>query len=409
MNFSFKVAWVTDHLDLGGTTTILLNYTRWLTQHGIQSAIYCFKRPDDFIAAEFSTPGVVLRPTPPGAKIYEDLLAEILKEIARQRPHALVAFNGERAYEVLRYAPRGLRRIAAVHADEPPSYDFVVKYAAWIDALVSDFRDLPLRLPPDLPLGKAISYCWLPGAIADPGFFERRWPYNRGKMSVLYIGRLDRRQKRVHLLPRIAKQVIDAGVPAHFDVVGSGPERACLQAEIQSLGLDGVFTLSPAKKPDEVRRCMQSHDVFLLPSAYEGLPLALIEALSCQMAAVVSDLPSGIWEIVDRQSAMIVPIDGPEGYAEAIIRLWREPNLGCRLGERAREVFLEGFSLEVLGPKWFQVLGVEKGKSPPEVAWPEKIALRQPLFLHSPLHHPALRPLRRPLAAFRRGNRKQPR
>jgi glycosyltransferase involved in cell wall biosynthesis len=265
------------------------------------------------------------------------------------------------------------------------------------------FRDLPKRMPANLPLGSKIGYSWLPGAVRDPGIVERRWPHVPGKLSVLYIGRLENSQKRVLMLPQIARQVIDSQVPAHFDVVGAGPERDNLRAKIRELGLDEFFTIQPAAGEEEVRRLMQTHDVFLLPSAFEGLPVALIEAISCRMAAVVSDLPSGIWEMVDRESAMIVPAHGHEGYAEAIIRLWLEPGLGLQLGERARKTFLKGFSLEILGPKWLELLGVKAGIPPIDIEWPAKIKIRQPLFVRGPLHRPAFRPLRRFLAALKAG------
>jgi hypothetical protein len=114
---------------------------------------------------------------------------------------------------------------------------------------------------------------------------------------------------------------------------------------------------------------LSEHDVFLLVSDYEGLPLTLLEAMGCGLVPVVSDLPSGIRELVDQDTGKRVAPDNLAGYAEAILWLHQHRQEKQQLSANARERVRRDFSVAAMTDRWLAAL-----PPPPasEIRWPDR-------------------------------------
>ncbi len=126
-----------------------------------------------------------------------------------------------------------------------------------------------------------------------------------------------RLQKDYPNLLRAARALADRGVAARFVIVGQGPLEADTRALADQLGLADriVFT---GFRPDAVR-VMSSFDVFTLASSWEGLPVALMEALALGIPVVATDV-GGIGEAMhDHVDALLVP----PGDAGALADAWQ--------------------------------------------------------------------------------------
>lgn len=98
----------------------------------------------------------------------------------------------------------------------------------------------------------------------------------------------------------------------------------------------------------EIRR---RASVFVLPSLSEGLPRALLEAMSCGKPVVASDIP-GVRSVVKHQSnGLLVPPANPQALAEAITVLLRNRDMREKFGRAARRVVLGRYNWEVLMKK----------------------------------------------------------
>ena len=114
--------------------------------------------------------------------------------------------------------------------------------------------------------------------------------------------------------------------------MGDGNERAALERLAESVGItDRVIW---AGWSDEPRRYLSTFDVFVLPSRFEGFPLALLEALLARSAVVAADVGSISEAVVDGKTGLLVPADDPGALANAIRRLLAETGLRRRLGEQ---------------------------------------------------------------------------
>ncbi len=135
-------------------------------------------------------------------------------------------------------------------------------------------------------------------------------------------------------------------------IVGDGPDRRMLERRIAEAGLDGRVELTGSLTQDRVAELVGSADVLAAPSVptrkgkREGIPVVLMEALSCGVPAVASDL-SGIPELVeDGVSGLLVPPGDAAALASALIELERDPALRERFGRAGRAKVEREFDLD---------------------------------------------------------------
>lgn len=150
-------------------------------------------------------------------------------------------------------------------------------------------------------------------------------------------------QKGVRFLLEAAGLVRATDPGVRFVVAGDGPLRAELERRAAELGLgDGVRFLGYRR---DVPQLVAAFDAYVLPSLWEGLPLALLEALASGKPIVASRV-GGNPEVVEHErNGLLVPPRSPEALAEAILRLRRDPALREAIRGRNQERFHRFFSI----------------------------------------------------------------
>ena len=130
--------------------------------------------------------------------------------------------------------------------------------------------------------------------------------------------------KRIGLLIEALDILEDRGVEFEWTHLGDGPERASLQAQAAVLG--GRARFLGQIPPDEVRPWLTRNpvDVFCNVSSSEGLPVTLMEAASCGIPLLATDV-GGNNEIVDDSVGCLIPgFSGPESVADVLADMARE-------------------------------------------------------------------------------------
>jgi glycosyltransferase involved in cell wall biosynthesis len=160
-------------------------------------------------------------------------------------------------------------------------------------------------------------------------------PEHNGRVRILAVGRLHDAQKRMSDLLRAL-----AELPPEWqlEIAGSGPDHAMLGDLAGRLGLsDRVSLLGFVGSKVQLRDLYRRATVFAIPSAYEGLPMTLLEAMSCGTPVVGSDI-AAIAEVVEPRTGRLVPVSDPARLAEAL----RDVVAGRdELGAGARRAVLE--------------------------------------------------------------------
>jgi glycosyltransferase involved in cell wall biosynthesis len=216
----------------------------------------------------------------------------VLRRLARAIPHGpgVIVANGWIELALASIYDSGRTVIAITHGDFDYSYDLAVRHRQTIDAYVTYSDRMWRRLRELLP-DRADSIFLLPYGVDIPERPRRAAP---GKLRLLYAGRLSR-DKGVFDLPLIDRRLKETGVDAVWTIQGTGPDEAALRDAWRDAGAVRWMGLRPMS---EVLAQYESQDVLVMPSRAEGLPVALLEAGAAGVVPVVSNLASGIPEVI---------------------------------------------------------------------------------------------------------------
>lgn len=142
----------------------------------------------------------------------------------------------------------------------------------------------------------------------------------------------------IHAMP----QVLASLTEARCVIVGDGPERRNLEQLSRDLGVCDHLTFLGHQS--DVQGILQTLDVFVLPSLAEGLPNAVLEAMSLGRAVIATDV-GGVPEVVTPEvNGILVPAESSHALATAMIRLGGDQELRRVFGIQARECVAQRFS-----------------------------------------------------------------
>jgi len=175
------------------------------------------------------------------------------------------------------------------------------------------------------------------------------WFEKKTSPLILSVGRLALAKDYPVLIQ--AMTAVHAQTGARLVILGEGPERERLAAEIRRAGLASVIDLPGfAENPFSY---MKRSDVFVLCSAWEGFPNVLAEAIALGTPAVSTDCPSGPSEILEGGKwGRLVSVGDADALALAIVETLRTPQRNTAI-ERAND-----FSMDKIIHEYADVLAI---------------------------------------------------
>jgi glycosyltransferase involved in cell wall biosynthesis len=102
---------------------------------------------------------------------------------------------------------------------------------------------------------------------------------------------------------------------------------------------------------DNIYEYYKAMDIFLLPSRSEGFSLALLEAASCGLPIIASDIPGNDEFVEDRKNGLLFNISKPEELIDGILELTRDPLLVKNFGINAKATFEAEFAFKRFAEK----------------------------------------------------------
>jgi glycosyltransferase involved in cell wall biosynthesis len=265
----------------------------------------------------------------------------------------------------------GIPTVLVLHNDNKYHYDLVKKYAANNDendvsAVVCVSNLIHEISKETAPLHPCIKYIPYGAPVTD----EAAKLSEDGTLNVVYAGRIDEKQKRIsevtHAFCKAAREVPGTS----YTIYGDGPAVPAVQEILNTTGKDLPVRFKGKLPSTEVQAHLLQNQVFVLLSDFEGLPITLIEAMSCGLVPVCTYMRSGISDLVtDNEEGFLIK-DRQDGFVKVIKKLKEDPALWTKMSKAAREKIIASYSIEKSSRQWaslLQELSASAGKKIPLV------------------------------------------
>jgi len=341
-------------------------------------------RPDDLPVDDVrpAAPRRFVRTTPPGGSAAAlDRLCRLCQFLEQNAPCVYVPnYDFEHSFVGRLVSPR-VGIVGIVHSDDTRHYRHAAQLGDAWNAAVAVSQAIASRLTRFLPDARRVAT--IPYGVSVPE--EPRCPARKiaesgdAPLKIAYVGRLEEEQKRVGDLVRIAERLASESAPFRLSIIGDGSQRLSLERRLARFVRSGHVRFEGLLAPEQIQLRLQEEDVLLLVSEYEGLPLALLEAMAGGCVPVVSRVRSGVPEVVEEgRCGLTVPIGDVEAFCRRLAWLQAHPrqrvNMAAAAHARLRHLGLTiGVSAERYKQLFDRVLREARAESfvrPAGSIWP---------------------------------------
>jgi len=175
---------------------------------------------------------------------------------------------------------------------------------------------------------------------------------NHRRKEILAIGNLDRYQIKGfdNLIP-IAAKVLKQNPDWRLQIIGGGESgTVILKKMIAEYDMSGQIFLLGLQ--NNIKERLSKTEIFILPSRYEGLPMALLEAMSQGAGCIAYNCVSGPSDIIiDKENGLLIENQNSDEMASKLHELMNNTELRDKFHEQAPKS-MERFSISVIGAKW---------------------------------------------------------
>lgn len=178
---------------------------------------------------------------------------------------------------------------------------------------------------------------------------ERSW----NATHLLFTGRLVY-QKGLDLLLEALSDLKD--LTWSLTIVGDGPELVPLMEQANSLGLDDRIDFVGWKARQDLLPYYHEANLFVFPSRHEGMPNALLEAMSCGLPAIATDIAGNQELVVHGENGLLVPSEDVDALRDALRTLIAQAHLRAEMGDAARQHILESYSWQATAQAYLRLL-----------------------------------------------------
>ncbi len=158
------------------------------------------------------------------------------------------------------------------------------------------------------------------------------------------------RQKGHRFLLKAFSELLPSHPDALMLIAGDGEERAALESLVLELGITGNVRFLGSVK--DIRGFLSILDLFVHPSLFEGLGIAVIEAMSMELPIVATKVDGLLEMISDGTEGILVEPGNPMALALAMNRIMDDPELRQAMGRNARRRSVNQFSLKTMIDKY---------------------------------------------------------
>jgi len=343
--------------DISGVTSWLIGLALFLREQRCQVAVHVH----DFCPADRRSPlqtalephGITFSRAPASGSLRRDGQAT-LAFLNRWRPDVFLPQCQSPHYLAAAVAGRaGLPWGFTLHSDDPDYWGVIESLPPqrYGGHSICVSRHLRTCLEQRGEEGDAVV---IPYGVSLP---TTRTRYGAEPFQVVYSGRLWEHQKRASLVVQSLIRACQRGEGRmRATLIGDGYSRAPSEEQVKAAGQQERITFTGRLPFAGVQEILLRSQAILLMSDFEGLPVALLEAMAAGVVPVVRAIASGIPEVVIPGETGLLVGEDPEEAATALLRLAQDPALWERCSQGARQLVAERFSRDNCHRQWLELL-----------------------------------------------------
>lgn len=157
------------------------------------------------------------------------------------------------------------------------------------------------------------------------------------------VGRLSPEKGQIFLIQAMKSLLLEK-INVNLIIIGTGPEKNRLVSEVRNQGLIGKVHFMGDQR--NVTEWLSASQIFVLPSLWEGISLALLEAMWSGLPVIATNV-GGTPEIISHQeNGLLIPLKDPEAITRAILQIINEPDLKRKISNEAKKTILNKFNID---------------------------------------------------------------
>jgi glycosyltransferase involved in cell wall biosynthesis len=203
----------------------------------------------------------------------------------------------------------------------------------------------------------------LGNAVGNAFFQQGRLPMDRERDTLLYVGRLDYGKGLFDLIDSL-KLIVAKRPSSKLVFAGKGPLLRRLANRINTLGLRKNVEFQGFIAHSRLPFVYSRASLFVMPSYYEGMPTAVLEAMACGLPVVATAVHGNVDVVENGVTGILVRPKEPRELARAILHLLDHPTLRLELGRRAQRRAKEEFTWDKVAERALTAYNAARGGKP---------------------------------------------
>jgi len=363
---------------IGGPVTWLMHLLPFLKKNGFDVTCLIMFHVSDTgpLYKHLKSSGISCKTTPylPSTQDNIQWILSCLKDIKPDifLPNLVVA-----GYYAARWAQEaGMYTIGMSHSDDPFYHALQAEFLEGskkfkLDGMVCVSDELEQQLQPDSKDdGRIIKK--IPYGVSIP---DSKSHFDAEKLRVVYVGRLAEEQKRItEVATAFCKMVSQlSNVEAIF--YGDGPDRSNVEKILASHGNTVPVTMAGSVPVDKIQEALLQAHVIVLLSDFEGLPIAILEAMACGVVPVCLHMNSGISEQIENGVTGFIVNDRDTHFIETIKLLSKDKILWNQMSINAKNYISNHFRIEKSHENWVRFLNQIPQRQQTQIIIPKHMEL----------------------------------
>jgi len=287
----------------------------------------------------------------------------LLQELADSPPGVFVINLAAAGYLAARWVSRaGIASIGILHSDDPFYEKVLTEFVTGpAGNCVSDMVCVSEFLSRQTQgLRTATTMHLIPYGVPVPKQTARA---PDGKLRLIYVGRLVEEQKQILEVTRALCRVVRQVPDTEAVIYGNGPDRVRVIRCLEEENVGDRVRLGGQIENAQIQQVMLDAHVLVLLSDYEGLPIAMLEAMACGLVPVSLSIRSGVGQLIEHGITGFLVTDRGDDFVATIRRIAANPAQWSRISCAAREKIVAKYSDELNAHRWAELLSSRSAQS----------------------------------------------